>query len=63
MSAPSYAKRIETPLGIRYFQRVGDGLWFVMSADDDDEGKTIEAPNDAPDKTLIHALMKATCIW
>lgn len=55
---------LKTPLGMRHFQSLGNGLWAVHDPNqDDDETKAIEAPDDASDKTLIYALMIATAVW
>lgn len=57
-------RTLQTPLGVRHFQPVGNGLWFVMDSTEDGESKkAIEAPHSATDKDLIHALMKATAVW
>lgn len=60
----SAARILQTPLGVRHFQPLGNGLWDVHDPNqDDDETKAIEAPDDASDKTLIYALMIATSVW
>ncbi|MBL8247704.1 MAG: hypothetical protein JNK95_04975 [Candidatus Competibacter sp.] len=56
-------RTLQTPLGVKNFQPMGNGLWTVMDASDGADQKAIEAPDEASDKRLIHALMKAALVW